>query len=192
MNGRMITRARGQSMIELVIALAISALLLTATAVGVDASFKGYRINEEQSTLIHRARIAVERLTTVIRTTRDHAPDTATARASFAAGQTVTDSGIALFDNNNVQTIFRFDQPNSRVLAIVGGQTYVLADGVQKFQVKLEPMRSPESIRTGGGWDLLQRATITLTLIPDSTVGPRLGGQLVTLTASVVPRRNVW
>src|SRR5688500_9811580 len=33
-------------------------------------------------------------------------------------------------------------------------------EGVEAFTVRMEPMRSAASIRTGGRWDLLKRATI--------------------------------
>ena len=186
---------RGLTFIELLIALAISAVLLTATAVCVDASFRAYQINQEQSTLVQRARIALTRMTTVIRTTADHAPDSPLPASLFASGQTVTDTGIDLFDDTATETIFRYDAPNQRVLAIVGGKTFELLDGVQSFQIKLEPMRSPTSIRTGGGWDLLMRATILMTIrasADSNTATETTGTQTIAMSASVMPRRNVW
>ena len=189
------TARRGVTILELLIALSISALLLLATAVAVDASVRAYKNNQEQSTLIQRARIAIDRLTTVIRTTKDHAPYTATAASAFATGQTVTDIGIDLFDVNGIETDFRYDAPTQRILAVVAGKTYVLASGVTAFSIKLEPMRSPESIRTGGGWYLLQRATISLTVRTTgntATASETTNTQSVTLSASVMPRRNTW
>jgi len=59
----------------------------------------------------------------------------------------------------------------------------------------LEPMRSSTSIRTGGVYDLLSRATILLTVrTADNTVmnSETTGDQTVTISSSVMPRRNVW
>lgn len=186
---------RGLALVEILMSLSITAMLLVATATAVDASFRAYRINQEQSTLVQRARVAMDRLTTVIRVTKDHAPDTPAAASAFVGGQVVTDTGLDLFDNNGVETIYRFDPANQRILAIVGGKTYVLLNGVVLFQLKLEPMRSPTSLSTGGGYDLLERATITLKIRTNSlTSAPSetTNTQTVTLTASVMPRRNVW
>jgi prepilin-type N-terminal cleavage/methylation domain-containing protein len=186
---------RGVTILELLIALAISAMLLVATAVAVDASLRAYQANQEQSSLMQRARIAIDRITTVIRTTKAHQPDSSSAASSFAVGATVTDIGIDLFDTNNVETIFRYDAPTQRILAIVGGKTYVLASGVTAFSIKMEPMRSAESIRTGGGWDLLQRATISLTVKTTgntATSSETTNTQAITLSASVMPRPNTW
>ena len=184
-------RPYGLSLVEVLIALGLSAMLLVATAVGVDASARAYQINQEQSLLIQRARIAMERMTTVIRTTHDHAPDSVAAAANFAKGQTVTDTGIDLFDTNNVETMFRYDAPGKRILAIIANNTYVLVDGVESFQITLEPMQSANSLRTGGGFDLLRRANITLAVRNDA-LAPGQSGQTIALSASVMPRQNTW
>jgi prepilin-type N-terminal cleavage/methylation domain-containing protein len=186
---------RGATLIELLLALSIVAALLAATAAAVHAAFRAYQVNQEQSSLIQRARIAMDRLTTVIRTTKDHSPDNPGAASQFTAGRIVTDTGIALFDINNVETRFRYDALTHRILAIVGGKTYVLLNGVDLFQVTFEPMRSAESLRTGGPYDLLQRATILITVRTNSdTNAPSETTNTMTLSlsASAMPRRNTW
>jgi hypothetical protein len=192
---RFLRPRRGVGMVELLIALSITAALLTATAVAVDAAFKGYKINEENTLLTQRARVALNFMTTSIRTTQLHAPDTAGLATQFAGGATVTDTGIDMYDAGNRPLTFRYDAANKRLLAVSNGTTYVMAQGVESFQVKMEPMRSSASVKTGGGWDLLRRATITLsvrtnaaTALPSETTGR----QVVTLSASVMPRRNAW
>lgn len=77
----------------------------------------------------------------------------------------------------------------------VAGKSHVMCDGVETFTVRMEPMRSADSIRTGGSWDLLKRATLLLTVKTNnntSTKGEGIGKQTVTLSASVMPRRNAW
>jgi Tfp pilus assembly protein PilE len=190
------TRPRhGLVLVELMIALSISAALLVATAWAVDASIRAYQINQEQSSLIQRARVALYHITTSIRTTDAHVPDNAGARSDFTSGLVVTDSGITMYDLNNQVLTYRFDVVNQRLLAITGGQTYTMAEGVTQFTVKMEPMRSDESVRTGGSWDLLRRATITLSVRTNSktsVAGDSTGHQVITLSASTMPRQNAW
>ena len=188
-------RRRGVGLAEMLVALAISAALLSAVAVAIDASFKAYRINQEHSDLTQRARLAVHRITTMIRQTESHAPTTAGLAATFATGGTVTDTGIDMFDLNNVPITFKFEPANQRIVAIVNGRTHPLCEGVIGFSLRMEPMRSPRSIRSGGSWDLLRRATILITVRSTAETalkGEGLGDQQVTLSASVMPRRNAW
>lgn len=195
---RVRARRRGPSglvLVELMIALSISAALLVATAWAVDASIRAYQINQEQSSLIQRARVALYHITTSIRTTDAHVPDSASARSDFTSGLVVTDTGISMYDLNNQVLTYRYDAINQRLLAITGGQTYTMAEGVTAFSVKMEPMRSDESARTGGAWDLLRRATITLSVRSNSkttVAGDSTGQQVLTLSASTMPRQNAW
>ena len=48
-SGRKIWNRAGLSLVEVMIALAITAMLLTATAVALDASIKAYQINVQQA-----------------------------------------------------------------------------------------------------------------------------------------------
>ena len=192
---RSIGRRRGIGLIELLVALSISAALLTATAVAIDASFKAYAINQEQSDLTQRSRLAIYRMTTMIRQTKLHAPHTATLAGQFAGGATVTDSGIDMFDLNGQAITYTYDAANKQLLAVVGGTSHVMCDGVQAFTVRMEPMRSTDSIKTGGAWDLMRRASIVLTVKTTSHTsveGEGVGKQTVTMSASVMPRRNAW
>jgi hypothetical protein len=104
-------------------------------------------------------------------------------------------------DDDGVDHAFKWDSANQRLLAGRRnvGQTsftyYTLLEGVTDFKVKLEPMRSQESIKTGGGYDLLRRVTIELTVRTTSKSASRTEtteNQTVTLSASVMPRRNIW
>lgn len=185
----------GLVLVELMIALSISAALLVATAWAVDASIRAYQINQEQSALIQRARVALYHITTSIRTTSAHVPDSAPARSDFTSGLVVADTGISMYDLNNQVLTYRYDAINQRLLAITGGKTYTMAEGVTSFSVKMEPMRSDESVRTGGAWDLLRRATVTLSVRNNSKTtvgGDSTGQQVLTLSASTMPRQNAW
>ena len=72
-----------------------------------------------------------------------------------------------------------------------GGPWNALARDVSAFSVTLEPMRSPAAVRTGGGFDRLRRATITLT-VESAPLPGEASGRRRTYSASVAPRANVW
>ncbi len=192
---RFIRGRRGLGMVELMVSLAITSALLTATAVAVNASFKAYEINEEQSSLIQRSRIAMNHVLSVIRTCQAHSPDTTALATQFSSGLVVTDTGIDMYNASNSLIIFRYDSPNQRLLAITNGSVYTMAEGVTAFQVKMEPMRSLQSVKTGGPWDLLMRASVQITVKTNSKTslsGETTGKQVVTLSGATMPRRNAW
>jgi prepilin-type N-terminal cleavage/methylation domain-containing protein len=65
---------RGFSLIELIVALAISALLLTASLVALDASFRAYRRTTEQASTHTVSRLAMHRMLALIRTSHAVGP----------------------------------------------------------------------------------------------------------------------
>lgn len=182
-------------LVELLISMSISASLLTAVAVAVDACFRGYRANQEQAILMQRSRVSQNFICTNIRTTQDHAPLSDAQRRGFDSGATVTDTGIEMLDLNGKLVKFEWDVPTKRLLVMADGRTNVLAYGVENFTVRMEPMRSATSVRTGGGYDLLKRATVNITVRTteeNAQASETTGAQTLTLNASVMPRRNVW
>jgi Tfp pilus assembly protein PilV len=188
-------RQGGLGLIELLVALSISAALLTAVAVATDTSFKAYAINEEQAALTQRARLAMHRMLTYIRTTKEHQPITAAEVTRFSQGFIATDTGISMFTDSGRELDFEFDATNRRLLIVDNGTARELLKGVEAFTVKMEPMRSQSAIRSGGGCDLLRRATILLTIKTNgqsADINESVDGQIVTLSASVMPRRNTW
>lgn len=183
--------SRGVGLIELLVSLAIIAALLAATGAAVKAALDAYQVNQSQADLTGRARLTVSRLLATIRTARDHAPTTPAKSAAFASGQRVVDSGIAMFDADGRDVRFAFDAPSGELRQSGDGQVYVLAHGVERFEVTLEPMRSAEALKAGGGFDRLRRATVSITLRAAPLPGESAAEGL-TLSASVVPRGNVW
>src|SRR5260221_14497455 len=131
-------RRRGMCLVELLVAPSISAALLTATAVAIDASFKAYAINQEMSDLTQRSRLATYRITAMVRQTKLHAPHTAALAAQFAAGKTITDTGIDMFDLNGQAVTYRYDSTAKQLLVDVAGKTHGMCDGVETFTVRME------------------------------------------------------
>lgn len=67
-------KSRGLSLVEMLIALAISAMLLTATMVAIDASFQAYAAAAETASTQTATRMVINRLLTLIRTSTAHGP----------------------------------------------------------------------------------------------------------------------
>jgi len=186
---------RGVGLVEMLISLAIAAALLTATAVALNASAQAYAINQEQASLMQQARVAMHRIVTSIRITHLHAPADAVLAADFADGFTVTGTAIGMIDKTGADIVYRYDADNHLILAVIDDVPHVLARGVERFTIRMEPMRSAESARTGGSWDLLKRATVTITVrtTPQTAQSSETTGvQTVTLSAAVAPRQNSW
>lgn len=188
--------AKGLGVVELLISLAISATVLAAVAYAVDMTFRAYSINHEQSDLMQRARLAMYRLTTSIRTTGAHQPINNVPLADFKLGLVTTDTAITMLDSNDKPLAFKYDPAQKKLLAIDSlGSQYTLLHGVEKFEIKFEPLRSQESKRVGGIYDRLLRATILITVRTtgnSADVDESVGAQTVTLSTSVMPRRNIW
>jgi hypothetical protein len=182
----------------MLVALSIAAALLTSVAVALDASFKAYAANQQQAQLMQRARLAMNRIVSYIRTTDTHAPLADDAFDQFRNGFIVEDTGIEMMldDVNGIS----FQQVGDRLEMVPftmsgGAQTHgtanVLLHGVQDgdFVVRLQPLEGSSTMR-------LKRASIKLTV--RSAAGTALSGEepqaseSVTLSTAIMPRKNLW
>jgi Tfp pilus assembly protein PilE len=68
------SRSAGLSLVELLISLAITAMLLTATMVAIDASFQAYAAAAETASTQTATRMVINRLLTLVRTSTAHGP----------------------------------------------------------------------------------------------------------------------
>lgn len=94
-------RARGLSLVELLIALAITAMLLTATMVAIDASFQAYAVAAESASTQTSTRMVVHRLLTLVRTSTAHGPLEPDATATppiVLNGDTIESNFLELID----------------------------------------------------------------------------------------------
>ena len=208
-------RNRGVSLIELLIALAISAMLLTATAVALDASFRAYADAAEQASAQAATRMVVNRLLTLVRTSTAHGPlsaqsattmqitdpddgttlYTATIPASTLSGNTTTGPYIELID------------PTGQDIKIVHLQ-YTNNVGVAKQELWMVNLTTQKSQPLIGGvtgatfsclrrkdaeglW-ILERGTMDLTIQPgaDATLTMEHGHPTpIRVIASTMPRK---
>jgi prepilin-type N-terminal cleavage/methylation domain-containing protein len=201
---RKMRRQHGVGLIEMLVALSICAALLTAVGMAVDASFKAYGINESQSQLMERARLAMNRMVTYIRSTNQHLPDNNTAQTNFESGAIVQTDSIRMMIDSTNGIIFR--QSGNELVAvsfsiatgtIVEGTPRTLVEGVGAgdFLITFEPQRSAQAVKTGGKYDQLKRASITMTVrgaSKTSVKGEEINNESITLSASVMPRQNMW
>jgi type II secretory pathway component PulJ len=103
--------AFGFTIVELLLGLAITALLLTAVAVAFNASTTNYRDNEDMFKAMNNARQALFRITTQLRTGQFVEPNAPNNECSFftADGQDITyqyrsaDSKLYLMTNSDSQ-----------------------------------------------------------------------------------------
>jgi hypothetical protein len=214
----MITNAhnprRGVGLVELLLALAISAAVLAAVAAATNAGFASYQANAAAGDAAQRARLVLDRGLALLRETDDdvdylgNALDAGarntSARATFQSGLVAHDTGFVVFApvaGGFRRVEWRYDADAGALLQrtyeIDGTDLgeHVLLRGVDEFRMAFQPMRSSEN-RRRGIWthDRLRRATMVLTVrtAEAAGVGPdAAAGGTFTLSGSASPRRNV-
>ena len=67
-------RAGGFSLIEMLLALAITGILMGSVMVALDTCFKGYKVTTEQASTNMMTRLAIQRISSLVRNAKDFAP----------------------------------------------------------------------------------------------------------------------
>lgn len=111
--------ARGFTIIECLLGLAISAVLLTAVAVAFNASVINYRENEDMFSTINNARQALTRMTSQLRTGHLVQPTDPNNQCSFFTAA-----------NENITYDWRSDEKRLYVRLNATGQQYKLCENV--------------------------------------------------------------
>ena len=91
-------KSQGLSLVEMLIALAITAMLLTATMVAIDASFQAYAAAAESASTQSATRMVINRLLTLIRTSTAHGP--------LLQDPTDTPPVLELADGNTIESYY--------------------------------------------------------------------------------------
>jgi prepilin-type N-terminal cleavage/methylation domain-containing protein len=157
----------GFSLVELLIALAITAMLMVAMAFAFSSSMMSYRTNEELFKAVNSARQAMYRITTELRTATTVDPNGPANECTFitAGGQNITyeyrdtDSKLYLITNSN-------------------GQEYVLCDNVSAMNFIKETDIDPED-----GLIFVKSVQISMTV--------QVGHAERKVSAAAVIRRNL-
>jgi prepilin-type N-terminal cleavage/methylation domain-containing protein len=182
---------RGFSLIELLIALGITAALLTATLVALNASFMAYQNTTEVASTHTIGRLTMHRMLAMIRVGKDFGPfptnplDT-TLTSDFIEFETPEGDFMTLeFDESNELlqvTVTDGDTAATNTYTLLEGVVRQLdgdGDPIPTFTMQYEKGRN------------LYRATIDLMIQPDDNMSVSLDGHNATtirLVASAMPR----
>lgn len=189
------TARRGFNLVEMLIALVITATLLTATMVALDASFMAYQATTEEASTHTISRLIMNRMLTLIRTGREFGPFPVNPQDSLVQ-----------------EDFIQFLTPNGEVLELrwveVEEALYVIRDpgGLNEWHLLLEGVVRQDDPNNPGDYirpftleyklgRRLYRATIDLTVVPDDNMSVTLDGdnqRVIRLVASAMPRTEVY
>ena len=153
----------GFSIAELLVVLAITAILLTAIAVALNASIINYRENEDIFKAINSARQALSRITSQLRTAQAVDPNSPVNECALitAGGDNVT---------------YRYNNGDNKLYLDVNGNSYVLCDNVTA-------MTFQKDTATEGALVYVKSVQMSMTV--------QSGNVQRTLSAAAVIRRNL-
>ena len=159
--------AAGFSIVELLLALAMMSLLLAAVAVAFNASVVNYRANEDIYQTINRARQALSRITTQLRTATAVEPNSPSNTCSL-----ITSDGqnITYYFNSSDNKLYLITND------ISSDPDYVLCDNVTAMTFTKETATEDSLI-------YVKSVQISMTV--------NVGGVQRTLPAAAVIRRNL-
>lgn len=177
-------RRSGFSMIEMLLALSISAMLLAATMVALHTSFKGYQLTTESASTHVVSRIMMHRLLAMIRTGTDFGP----YPVNPLLQPTLTSDYIQMVTGDGQILEIRYDASAQQI-------NVILNPGTSDEQV--QPMLGGVSACTFElTYDIgprLRQASVDITIEPNDDVSLSLEGDEgvppIRLVASVSPRR---
>ncbi len=183
---------RGFNVVELLIALAITGALLTATLVSLNASFMAYQSTTEVASTHTIGRLTMHRVLAMIRTGKDFGPFPTDPLESLVF------SDIIEFEtaNGEVMTL-EFDEDDEALYVNITdpftGNTirHLLLEGVMRqIDADGDPV-APFTLQYAQGRNLY-RATIDLMIRPDDNMSLSIEGnndnQTIRLVASAMPR----
>jgi len=196
-------RRRAFSMVEMLIALSISAMLLTATLAALDASWRSYKMTTESASTHVVSRIVISRILAMIRTGTQFGPYPA---------DVLNSAQNPIPDNHEIEFIAESDRRagNDNIVTrierrAVQGQADMYELWYQRLDNSTEPptiiderpmlrgVREALFILEYAPGPRLLRATIDLTIQPNDDVDMKtnIGGETpaIRLVASAVPKQ---
>jgi prepilin-type N-terminal cleavage/methylation domain-containing protein len=192
---------RGFNLVELLIALAICAALLTATMVALNASFTAYQMTTEVASTHTIGRLTIERMQALIRTGTDFGPFPLSSRDSIVHSDYIEfrTPGTELNPEGQIMTLdWRQDEEALYVVITDPGSgvdsEYLLLEGVVPQYDEEDQLIHPFTLEYELGRSLY-RATIDMTIIPDDNMSVEIEGdnqQPIRLVASAMPRSAAY
>ena len=172
---------RGFNLIELLIALAITAALLSATMMALYASFNAYQSTTEVASTHTISRLVISRMLALLRTGQDFGPVPIDPMDS-----TVVSNYIEFYTDNGQLITLDWVAPDQTLYVVLTDEfdvetTYPLLEGVTACSFTLDYELGYK----------LHRATIDMTIVPDDNMSVSLDGnnvQVIRLVASAMPR----
>jgi prepilin-type N-terminal cleavage/methylation domain-containing protein len=196
------TSRRGFSLVEVLIALTITASLLTAMLVALDASFKGYKYTTDQASNNVVARIVMQRITAMVRTGTGFGPypDDVLDAAQNPLTSTFIEFESARNDAAGTYSLVRLERRDATdpvngpfelwyvhryyaAGALTRTEAHPLISNLQSVNFTLEYDVGPR----------LKKATIDMVVNPNgmqiTSVQSAIGAGNLRMVTSVVPRR---
>lgn len=184
-------RRLGLSLVEMLISLAVTALLLTATMVAIDASFKAYAAAAESASTQTSTRLVTHRLLSLMRTSTAHGPLLPEAGVTLS-GNTLTSSHIELLDPDGNLIRLEYDSDEEMLFVTItpfGGSIATrqpLIGGVKRCEFKLVRRFDDDGVY------ILERGSIDFTVEPDEDNSLAIEGDAAVpmrVIASTMPRK---
>lgn len=184
-------RRLGLSLVEMLISLAITAMLLTATMVAIDASFRAYAAAAESASTQTSTRLVTYRLLSLMRTSTAHGPLLPTTGVTLS-GNTLTSPYIELIDPDGNLIRLEYDADEDMLYVTItpyGGSVATkepLLGGVTQCEFNLV-----RRLDDDGVW-ILDRGTIDFTVEPDKDASLAIEGDAaepMRVIASTMPRK---
>jgi Tfp pilus assembly protein PilW len=161
----------GFTIAELLISLVIIALVLTAVAVAFNASITNYRDNEDIFKTVNKARQALTRMTSELRTAGYY---DSVLDAWLGVVQASPSNQCEFYTSDANHIIYEYRSADNKLYVITGSNEYTLCDDVT----------AASFTKTAADWDPNDAKSVQISLTVTS-------GELEkTLSAAVVVRRN--
>lgn len=180
---------RGFNLIEVILATAITAMVLVAVMVALDASFKAYRATTEATSSGISGRIVLERLQGLIRNGIDFAPYPGSLSATV-----IESDSLDIQRPDGSWITLTWDAGDSALTWTEGAATYTVLEGVTQLTDGATLPHAPFVLEYQLGRHL-HRATIDLYVIPDDEQHLDIEGGLqpvLRLVGSAMPRNLAW
>ncbi len=160
----------GFTIAELLISLAIMALILVAVAAAFNASVISYRDNEDIFKTINNARQALTRMTSELRTAGYDDP----VLGWLGVAQASPNNQCEFYTADANHIIYEYRSADNKLYVITGGNEYTLCDDVT----------AASFTKTAADWDPNDAKSVQISMTVTS------GDVEKTLSAAVVVRRN--
>ena len=177
---------RGFTLPEVLIALTISAVLLTGLFASLQGSVGAYKRTAAEGVNRLTARLLVERIALLVRTGVAFGP-----LPAVATEDSVESDVLEITTSNGQQVVIAWDSENETLTLTVDGTSATVLGGVVQT-VEGEPITTFLLQFENG--TTLQRVTINFAVVPDPEHATTMdGGQdTLRLTASVMPRSQLY